>query len=141
MSECFIANNLCKTGARYYHSQTLLRQSNGNKVEKQMTLPPNLMFDFKSSFAPQRTELVSQTPDIEELDDGLKNKELAEDDEISELDSDIENSDDESSDDEFEDDYPLVFHANTTNHRPVQPLPDRLQVNILDGPNASEDTV
>lgn len=144
-SECYTMNNaLHKNNTCYYHSQTLSQQSNGNKVEKQMNLPPNLTFDFKSSFAPQRTESISLSHDIEDLDDESKSKEISEDDEISNPDSIDESSDessDGSSDDEFEEDDPLVFHANTSNDRPVQPLPDRLQIDIRDGPTAVEDAV
>mmetsp|Transcript_11989 Transcript_11989/g.28440 ORF Transcript_11989/g.28440 Transcript_11989/m.28440 type:complete len:424 (-) Transcript_11989:167-1438(-) len=146
--ECRNTNNTVpKKNARYYHSQKLSQQSNENRVEKQMTLPPNLMFDFKSSFAPRQTAPVvdaipsSSTEDDENTDEeSSKGTEKSERGELSELDSDDEHIDDEF-DDEFDDDAPLVFHANTTDHRPVQPLPDRLQVGIRDGPTAAEDPV
>ena len=39
------------TNARSYHGQTVSQQAS---TETKMALPPNLMFDFKSSFAPQK---------------------------------------------------------------------------------------
>ena len=102
-----------------------------------MTLPPNLMFDFKSSFAPQKkvpaaSELAASLEEEDDaggegtIDDHSESNDAAED----------EFDDDE---DEFDEDAPLVFHANATNHRQVVPLPDRLNVPIRDGPATSED--
>lgn len=134
-------NNGC-----YYHSQTIPQQSsNVTAADKSMALPPNLMFDFKSSFAPQKKSSVkneiasSLAQQDDDYDNGNNNNESKNDgdSESSEIsDYDI---DDEHIDEEIEE---FIFHANTTRtHRQVQPLPARLQMPIRDGPTAAEDAV
>ena len=114
---------------RSYHSQTFPQQNSAISTEKQMTLPPNLMFDFKSSFAPQKdasvtNEAAAAASSLDENDDD--DDEHSESSEASDYDFDDENVDD---DDEY---IPLVFNANVSTHRQVQPLPFRLQVPIHD---------
>ena len=143
------------TGCRYYHSQTIPQQSSNATAttttataaaaadhNKSMALPPNLTFDFKSSFAPKKKSSATTNSEIASS--------LAQDNDDGEDDGDGDNSensgasdydDDETTiDDEMDE---LVFHANnnTNTHRPVQPLPDRLQMPIRDGPTAAEDVV
>ncbi len=114
-------------GRYSYHSQAFPQQSSAASSEKQMALPPNLMFDFKSSFAPQKeenTEIASSM--VVESDDNVDNDD--EQSESSEYDLDDEHTDEDI-------DETLFFQTNPTNpstHRPVQPLPFRLQVPIHD---------
>ena len=125
--------------ACFYHSQVSSPQKNITATDKSMTLPPNLTFDFKSSFAPQKQKSASNEilSSLAQKDEGVDGSELSDSD-----------SDDEIIDDDFDDDIdeegPLVFHPNSLNNanlRQVQPLPSRLQVPILDGPTAGEDAV
>mmetsp|Transcript_6829 Transcript_6829/g.14056 ORF Transcript_6829/g.14056 Transcript_6829/m.14056 type:complete len:386 (-) Transcript_6829:114-1271(-) len=114
MSQLEISSSRGNNCRYSYHSFS--QQNSEVSTEKQMTLPPNLMFDFKSSFAPQKDEIA---PVLEEADEESESS-----DEASEYDFD---------DEEIEE--ALVFRANPTNlstHRPVQPLPFRLQVPIHD---------
>jgi len=133
-------NNGC-----YYHSQTFPQQRNMTASDKPMTLPPNLMFDFKSSFAPQKNasvtnnEIASSQAQDKDDDDKSKNEEEPESSKITDYDFD-----DEFIDDEIDEDIPLVFHTDTTNtttHRQVQPLPARLQMPIRDGPTIAKEAV
>jgi len=113
------------------------------------TIPPNLMFDLKSSFAPQKhapsaSEMALSLAQDDETDKADETK--------AERDSELgESTDDESEyeyntidgDNEIEDDALAFFTtaSNTANHRQVRPLPDRLQVSVHDGPNAAEEKV
>lgn len=138
----------------YYHSQSCAFAAQQNNAvaetdaaadDAMLTMPPNLMFDFKSSFAP--TPAVTD----EEISSSLQEEDEDGDDESNRKDDELESSrsgdidydeDEDEYDDEDEDDItaPLVFNPNAiTNaqHRPVQPLPDRLQMPIRDGPNGS----
>jgi len=139
----FSNNNATVNGHKgcYYHSQTIHQQNNATAADKTMTLPPNLMFDFKSSFAPKKkisviNEITSSLAQDDDDDDKSKSEKELESSESSDFDFD-----DENIDDEIDEDTPLVFHANIRAHRQVQPLPDRLQIPIRDGPTAAEEAV
>lgn len=139
------------TGCHYYHSQIIPQQSSNATTttaaaaadnNKAMALPPNLMFDFKSSFAPQKkssatnnNKIASSLAQDNDNDDDDNDSDNSENSELSDYDDDETNIDDEMDE--------LVFHANnnTHTHRPVQPLPDRLQMSIRDGPTAADDAV
>ena len=64
MSQLEISSSRGNNCRYSYHSFS--QQNSEVSTEKQMTLPPNLMFDFKSSFAPQKDEIA---PVLEEADE------------------------------------------------------------------------
>lgn len=109
------------------------------------------MFDYKSSFAPQKSanenyeiasSLTQHDDDVDvDVDEKLTDKEDSKRNEIS-GDALVE----EIIDDETVEDLPLVFDLNAATknaatHRRVQPLPDRLHMPIRDGPTAAEEAV
>ena len=109
--------------SRSYQSQIIAQQSS---QETKMALPPNVMFDFKSSFAPQK-ETVEETTAALANDD---QEEIENDESSTDSDLDEDYLDDDEDDD---DESPLFFQANANStHRPVMPLPLRLQVPIHD---------
>ena len=109
------------TTARSYHGQTVSQQAS---TETKMALPPNLMFDFKSSFAPQKeTEETAVAASLANDEEEIENDESSTDSDLDEEYLDDDDDDDES---------PLYFRANASAHRPVMPLPLRLQVPIHD---------
>ena len=111
--------------SRSYQSQIIAQQSS---QETKMALPPNVMFDFKSSFAPQK-ETVEETTAALANDD---QEEIENDESSTDSDLDEDYLDDDEDDD---DESPLFFQANANStHRPVMPLPLRLQVPIHDCP-------
>mmetsp|Transcript_12341 Transcript_12341/g.28954 ORF Transcript_12341/g.28954 Transcript_12341/m.28954 type:complete len:433 (-) Transcript_12341:239-1537(-) len=106
-----------------------------------MTLPPNLRFDFKSTFAPERNLAV-----LDELESESESKLELELDPAVDDDNKSSDGDDSETADEFpeefyedDEDSPLLFVPDPLrNHRSVRPLPERLQVPIRDGPSSEE---
>lgn len=95
-------------------------------------LPPNLMFDARSSFAPPPTvdavsSLTSSAVENQDDDDGDEDDGLT----LSETQEDEE-------DDDFDPDYASLDGTGVaTDHRIVIPLPDRLQAKVYYGKDGS----
>lgn len=135
----------------YYHGQTFPQQSNATATDKPLTLPPNLMIDYKSSFAPQKSadetyEIASSLTQQDDDDDVDVDEKLTDEEDSKRNEIAGDTLVDEIIDDETVEDLPLVFHpnivaTNTSIHRRVKPLPDRLNMPIRDGPTGAEEAV
>jgi large subunit ribosomal protein L4 len=131
---------------RYFHSTFYVESSTTPQPlddDDDDELPPNLKFDRKSSFAPKQqkrqqkerprlvvppdaVDPISPTKDDEKIDDHVEG----------DIDDYIEEDDYDDDDDDDEED---LFQSTTSAAvRPVIPLPDRLQQDILHGPDGTK---
>jgi large subunit ribosomal protein L4 len=133
---------------RYFHSTVYVESSTtplrDDDDDDDDELPPNLKFDRKSSFAPKQqkrqqkqkplllvppdaVDPISPTKDDEKIDDHVEGG----------IDDYIE--EDDYDDDDDDDDEEDLFQSTTfAAVRPVIPLPDRLQQDILHGPDGTK---
>jgi len=148
---CSVATGMHRN--RRCYSQTSRSALEEQTDKKTLTLPSNLMFDFKSSFAPQRNQSVA-TEELSSLlaedgrveDDKNHNEEKTakkgDDNESSESSSELDDDYDDYKLDGDDDEIPLLFYPDpleSSKKRLVKPLPERLQVPIRVGTSSSSE--